>query len=194
MEFNSLTDVLAEDLADLYSAEQQLLAGLPRLAAAAHSYPLRDALEAHVEETRVHVQRLDEIFADMGIRFTPSKTSKAMQGLIAEGDDIAGSGGDPAALDAALIGAAQRIEHYEIALYGTARALAGELGLKDASSLLDQTLDEEGRADKALTKLAAGGMMSSGINRIAAERPHPAEEADEPAGQDAVLEEAQTTD
>jgi ferritin-like metal-binding protein YciE len=170
MELNSLTDVLVEELADLYSAEQQLIAGLPRLAAATHSYDLRDTLEAHLEDTRVHVDRLQEIFDEMGIRFTPTKTSRAMQGLIAEGDEIAGSDGDPVALDAALIGAAQRVEQYEIASYGTARALSNELGLAKTSSLLERTLAEEEKASKALGKLAAGGMMSSGINRIAAER------------------------
>jgi ferritin-like metal-binding protein YciE len=170
MELNSLTDVLVEELGDLFSAEQQLVAALPRLAAAAHSYELRDTIEAHVEDTRAHVERLNEIFEEMGIRFAPTKTSRAMEGLIADGDEIAESGGDPVALDAALIGAAQRVEHYEIASYGTARALAGELGLGKASALLDRTLAEEGKANKALTKLAAGGMMSSGINRLAAER------------------------
>jgi ferritin-like metal-binding protein YciE len=170
MEFNSLTDVLVEELADLYNAEQQLVEAMPRLAAAAHSYDLRDALEAHFEETRIHVDRLQSIFADMGIRFAPSKTCQAMQGLVAESDEIASSGGDAVAHDAALIGAAQRIEHYEIASYGTARALAGELGLDRTSSLLDETLGEEGNANKALTKLAAGGFLSSGINRLAAQR------------------------
>jgi ferritin-like metal-binding protein YciE len=170
MEFNSLTDVLAEELADLYSAEQQLVEAMPRLATAAHSYDLRDALEAHFAETRGHVERLQDIFADMGILFTPTKTCQAMQGLIAEGDEIASAAGDAVAHDAALIGAAQRIEHYEIASYGTARALAGELGLDRASSLLDETLGEEGNANKALTKLAAGGFLSSGINKLAAQR------------------------
>ena len=170
MEFNSLTDVLAEELADLYSAEQQLIDAMPRLAAAAHSYDLRDALEAHFDETRAHVERLQAIFNDMGIRFAPTKTSTGMQGLIEEGDQIANASGDPVAQDVALIGVAQRIEHYEIASYGTARALADELGLNKASSLLGDTIDEEGRANNALTKLAAGGMFSSGINKIAAQR------------------------
>jgi ferritin-like metal-binding protein YciE len=93
-----------------------------------------------------------------------------MQGLIEESEEIASSAGDAVAHDAALIGAAQRIEHYEIASYGTARALAGELGLDRTSSLLDDTLGEEGNANKALTKIAAGGMLSSGINRLAAQR------------------------
>lgn len=170
MEFNSLTDVLIEELGDLYNSEQQLLETLPTLAAAAHSYDLREIFEAHTAETRGHLERLELGFSEMGVRFTPRRTSKAMQGLLADSEDIASANGDPVALDAALIGAAQRIEQYEIGLYGTARALAGELGLSQTSSLLDQTLAEEGRANKALTKLATGGLLSSGINRMAAER------------------------
>jgi ferritin-like metal-binding protein YciE len=170
MEFNSLVDVLVEELGDLYSAEQQLLTAMPKLAAAAHSYDLREALESHLEETTHHVERLDQAFAEMGIRFVPTKTCQAMKGLIDEGDDIIAATGDSVALDAALIGAAQRIEHYEISAYGTARALAGELHLDTTSALLDQTLEEEGKANKTLTKLATGGLLSSGINRKAAER------------------------
>jgi ferritin-like metal-binding protein YciE len=170
MEFDSLTDVLIEELGDLHSAEKQLVDALPNMAAAAHSYELREALESHLEETRHHVERLDEAFAEMGIRFAPTKTCEAMKGLINEGDEVIGASGDSVAIDAALIGAAQRIEHYEIGAYGTARALAGELHLDRTSALLDQTLDEEGKANKALTKLASGGMLSSGINRMAAER------------------------
>jgi ferritin-like metal-binding protein YciE len=181
MEFNSLTDVLAEELADLYSAEKQLVDAMPGLAAAAHSYDLRDTLEGHLEETRVHVDRLDSIFDDMGIRFAPTKTCKAMQGLIEEGEAIASADGDAVAHDAALIGAAQRIEHCEIASYGTARALASELGLDRAESLLGVTIDEEGKANKALTKLAAGGTFSSGINRIAAQRSDATEVEEEQA-------------
>ena len=170
MEFNSLKDVLVEELGDLYSAEQQLVAAMPKLAAAAHSYEVREALESHLEETKHHVERLDQAFAELGIRFPPSKTCQAMRGLIDESDGIVAATGDSVALDAALIGAAQRIEHYEIAAYGTARALAGELHLDTTSALLDQTLDEEGKANKTLTKLASGGMLSSGINRMAADR------------------------
>ena len=107
----------------------------------------------------------------MGIRFAPTKTCEAMRGLIEEGDTVIGATGDSVAIDAALIGAAQRIEHYEIGAYGTARALAAErFHLDTTSALLDQTLEEEGKANKTLTKLATGGMLSSGINRLAAER------------------------
>ena len=170
MEFNSLTDVLIEELGDLHSAEQQLLDALPKLAAAAHSYELQEALESHLEETTHHVERLDQAFAEMGIRFAPTKTCQAMKGLIDESDDVIAATGDSVAIDAALIGAAQRIEQYEIGAYGTARALAGELHLDPTSALLDRTLDEEAKANKTLTKLATGGMLSSGINRKAAER------------------------
>jgi len=170
MELSSLSDVLVEELGDLFSAEQQLIEALPKMAAAAHSYELRNAFESHLEQTRVHVERLEQAFAELGIRFVPTKTCKAMQGLVEESDDIVNATGDSVALDAALIGAGQRVEHYEIASYGTARALAGELGFDTTSSLLDQTLDEEGKANKLLTKLAAGGFLSSGINRLAADR------------------------
>jgi len=170
MELNSLTDVLVDELGDLYSAEQQLIEALPKMASAANSYELREAFEAHLEETRTHVERLEQAFADMEIRFTPSNTSNAMHGLLQDSDDIINATGDSVAIDAALIGAAQRIEHYEIAGYGTAHALADELDLDTTSSLLNQTLDEEGKANKLFTKLAAGGRLSSGINRLAATR------------------------
>jgi len=170
MELNSLSDVLIDALGDLYSAEHQLVVALPQMAAAAHSYELREAFESHLDETRGQVERLDQVFVEMGITFPPSKTCKAMAALILEGDDIIAATGDSVAIDAALIGAAQRVEHYEIACYGTASALAGELGLDSTRSLLEQTLEEEGNANKLLTKLAAGGRLSSGINRLAATR------------------------
>jgi ferritin-like metal-binding protein YciE len=170
VELNSLSDVLVNVLADLYSAEEQLVEALPKMAAAAHSYDLRNTLESHLEETRTHVDRLQQVFTDIGLDAVPTQTSKAMKGLIQEGAEIIRAHGDAVAIDAALIGAAQAIEHYEIACYGTARALAGEYDLGTASSLLDQTLEEESKADKALTKLASGGLMSSGINRVAAMR------------------------
>lgn len=124
MELNSLSDVLVEELGDLYSAEQQLVAALPLLAAAAHSYDLRNALESQLLETRGHVERLDQAFADMGIRFAPTKTCRAMEGLIQDGDGIVKATGDSVAIDVALIGAAQQVAHHQIAGYGTARALA----------------------------------------------------------------------
>lgn len=170
MEFNSLSDVLVEEVADLYSAEQQLVEGLPRLSAAAHSYDLRDALEANLEETRVHVERLRQVAVEIGLAMPGQTTCEAMRGLVADAVVTAEATGDAVAIDAALIGAAQRIENYELAAYGTARALARELDFDAAASLLEQTIDEERKADKQLTKLAEGGRLSSGINRMAASR------------------------
>jgi ferritin-like metal-binding protein YciE len=166
MPLDSLNDVLTEQIEDLYSAEQQLVSALPKVAGAAHSDELRSAFEEHLEETRGHVTRLQDILGQLGID-SPSAHCKGMEGLIAEGEEIIRMQGDPVAKDAALIAAAQRIEHYEIAGYGTARTLAGELGLDDARDLLDQTLDEEESADTLLTKIATGGMFRSGINKAA---------------------------
>ena len=166
MQLQSLKDLFVEQLRDLYSAETQLVEALPKLASAASHDELRQAFEHHLEETRGHVDRLREVFEQLGT--TPGgETCKAMKGLIAEGDEIVKAEGDSAVKDAALIAAAQRVEHYEIAGYGTVRTLAGELDLGDARDLLDQTLDEESSADKLLTKIATGGMLKTGINERA---------------------------
>jgi ferritin-like metal-binding protein YciE len=139
------------------------------MAHAAHSAELRQAFTDHLEETRGHVERLDEAFGELSVP-RRTETCEAMRGLIAEGSEIVEATGDPAAIDAALIAAAQRVEHYEISAYGTARTLAGELGHDRAAALLDETLAEEAKADKLLTKLAAGGMLRGGINQEAAAR------------------------
>src|SRR5581483_11332485 len=154
MKLDSLEDVFVHQLNDLYSAEDQLVEALPKMAEAASNGELRKALEHHLQETKDHRDRVEEC--------------KAMKGLIEEGEEvIQTSGADSAAKDAALIAAAQRVEHYEIAAYGTARTLAGELGHDEAKDLLDQTLDEESNADKLLTKIATGGLMKAGINEKA---------------------------
>jgi ferritin-like metal-binding protein YciE len=167
MRLDTLEDVFVEQIADLYSAEQQLVQALPKMVTAAHSNDLRDALQKHLEQTQEHVSRLQEVMHHAP-KTVPQETCMAMQGLIREGEEIIGAQGDGAALDAALIAAAQRVEHYEIAGYGTAKTLADQLGYDRAEELLDQTLDEEANADKLLTKLATGGMLSSGINEEAA--------------------------
>ena len=167
MMLDSLKDVLQEQIEDLYSAERQLVVALPKVAAAVHSDELRSAVQEHLEETRGHVQRLEDVLGQLGTP-APMAHCKGMEGLIAEGQEIIDMPGDPVAKDAAIIAAAQRIEHYEIAAYGTARTLAGELGLGDARDLLEQTLDEEANADKLLTKVATGGMFRSGVNKAAA--------------------------
>jgi ferritin-like metal-binding protein YciE len=153
MGLNSLDDVLHDQVKDLLSAEKQLVAALPKVADAAHSDELKQAINEHLEETRGHVQRLEEITGLLGID-SSATTCKAMQGLVAEGEEILAKDGDPVAKDAAIIAAAQRIEHYEIAAYGTARTLAEQLGKDDAAALLQETLDEESAADQKLTTIA----------------------------------------
>jgi ferritin-like metal-binding protein YciE len=163
MQLQSINDVLMHELKDLHSAETQLVAALPKMAQAATNDELRQAFEHHLDETRDHVRRLDEVLGQLGAPAGGEKC-KGMEGLIAEGQEIVAAQGDPTVKDAALISAAQRVEHYEIAAYGTARTLADELGLNDAKDLLDQTLDEESQADKLLTKIATGSMFRSGLN------------------------------
>ena len=135
------------------------------MAQAATNDELRDAFEHHLNETHDHVRRLEEIRAQIGSSIT--EQCDGMRGLIKEGEEIVTAEGDPTVKDAALISAAQRVEHYEIAAYGTARTLADELDVDDAKDLLDQTLDEESSADKLLTKIATGGMLKTGINEQA---------------------------
>jgi ferritin-like metal-binding protein YciE len=166
MGFNSLKDVLQEQLEDLHSAETQLIDALPKMAQAAHHEPLREALEHHLEETRDHLKRVKEALGEIGVS-SPTEVCKGMQGLIAEGEEVMKMGGDSAASDAALIAAAQRVEHYEIAAYGSARQLAGDCGFDGIKDLMDQTLDEESQADKLLTKIATGGMFKAGVNQQA---------------------------
>ena len=166
MQLQSLDDVLVDQLGDLLDAEKQLVQALPKMASAASDEKLQKAFKEHLSETRDHISRLEEIFGQLG-KQPPSETCKAMQGLVAEGEKVISAQGDPAAKDAALIAAAQRVEHYEIAGYGTAKTLADQLGHGDAKDLLDQTLDEESQADTLLTKIATGGRMKSGVNEAA---------------------------
>ena len=165
MGFNSLEDVLHEQVLDLFSAEKQLVAALPKVADAATSPELKGAIKEHLEETKTHVKRLEEVQGILGV--SGATTCKGMQGLLAEGEEVIGKGGDPTAKDAAIIAGAQRIEHYEIAGYGTARTLAGELDHGDVEKLLGETLDEESAADRLLTKIATGGMLKGGVNKAA---------------------------
>jgi len=166
MQLQTLDDLFVDQLQDLYSAEQQLVQALPKMASAASNDELREAFEHHLSETQEHVQRISDIFGEIGT--TPSgETCEAMEGLIREGEQVLTAQGDPTVRDAALIAAAQRVEHYEIAAYGTARTLADDLDQDGAKDLLDQTLDEESNADKLLTKIATGGMFKAGINQQA---------------------------
>ena len=153
MAMDSLKDLYVEELKDLYNAENQLLKALPRLAKKASSPDLKAAFEEHLGQTEGQVNRLETIFKRLGEKPT-GKTCKAMKGLVEEGKEIIEEDGDESVLDAALIGAAQKVEHYEIAGYGTARTFASMLGEEDAMELLQETLDEEAATDKKLTALA----------------------------------------
>ena len=146
-------DLVVEELKDLYSAENQLVKALPKMAKAATSEELREAFETHLQETEVHVQRLEKIGKQLG-ESMKGKKCKAMEGLVEEGKEVMEEDAEPALLDLALIGAAQKVEHYEIAGYGTARTLAELAGEKDVAEQLQETLDEEGKTDKLLTEIA----------------------------------------
>jgi ferritin-like metal-binding protein YciE len=153
MKLETLRDLYVEQLQDLYSAENQLVKALPKMAKAASDPQLRGAFEEHLAQTEHHVRRLEQIFQQLGKK-PQGQTCKGMEGLIKEGDEMIKRKGDPAAIDAGLIAAAQRVEHYEIAGYGCVRAYAHQMGDQQAAQLLQQTLDEEGTTDKKLTQLA----------------------------------------
>jgi ferritin-like metal-binding protein YciE len=153
LKLNSLRDLFIEELRDLYSAETQLVSALQKMAEAAASQELASAFEHHLEETRGHVSRLESIFNQIGEK-SSGETCEAMRGLIKEGEILVKAEGDPDVRDAGLIGAAQRVEHYEMAGYGTARSLAQRLGENQTAEILQQTLNEEGEANKKLTALA----------------------------------------
>ena len=154
MKAHSLRELFIEELRDLYDAENQLTKALPKMAENASSSELRQAFEEHLEQTRNHVNRLEKIFADLGEKAKAEKC-KGMEGLIKEGSDLLKEDDiDPELKDAAIIGAAQRVEHYEIAGYGTVRTFAELLGEDEAVSLLEETLQEEKEADQKLTEIA----------------------------------------
>lgn len=150
----SLNVLLIQEIKDLYSAENQLVKALPKMAKAANDANLKKAFTTHLEETKVHVKRLEDVA--MLLDATPKgKVCKAMKGLVEEGSEATEEEGEPSLTDLSLITAAQKVEHYEISGYGSAKALASALGLKDIEMLLKTTLDEEGATDKALNVLAA---------------------------------------
>lgn len=153
MKLNTLEDLLHHELKDLYSAEKQLTKALPRMARAAENAELRKGFEWHLEQTRGHLGRLEKIAEDLGTSLG-GHTCKAMEGLVEEGQDLISEDANQDVRDAGLISAAQRVEHYEIAGYGTARALASRLGFTEVASLLQQTLEEEKETDTKLTELA----------------------------------------
>jgi ferritin-like metal-binding protein YciE len=153
MKLESLQDLLVSELKDIYSAENQILKALPKMAKAAASDDLKAAFKTHLEETKGQVERLEQIF-ELLEASPRGKKCKAMAGLIEEGSELLGEDADPYVLDAALIAAAQKVEHYEIASYGCVRTWAQELGFDEVVELLEATLDEEKATDEKLTELA----------------------------------------
>lgn len=168
----TLEDLLTDNLKDLYSAEKQLSKALPKMAKNASSQELKDAFESHLEETEGQIERLEKIAGMLDIKLS-GKKCKAMEGLIEEGKEVLDADGSEPVLDIALIVAAQKVEHYEIAGYGCARTLAEQLGHSKVASLLQQTLEEEEAADEKLTKITKGSVMDD----VKASREESAEES-----------------
>ena len=150
---DSLKKLYVDELKDLYSAENQLVKALPKMAKAASSDELRKGFEQHLEQTKGHVERLEKIFSSLN-ESPKGKKCMGMEGLIKEGSEVIGEGLEDAVMDAALIGAAQRVEHYEMAAYGTVRTYAQLLGQSKVAELLEETLEEEKAADQKLTSIA----------------------------------------
>jgi ferritin-like metal-binding protein YciE len=153
MKLQNLEELFLHECKDLLSAEKQLVKALPKMAKGASNETLRGAFEEHLEQTKGHVERLEQVFDGLG-KTARAEHCKGMEGLIEEGSELLEEDGEAMVKDAALIGAAQKVEHYEISAYGTARALAELLGHSDAVELLQQTLDEEKETDEKLTQLA----------------------------------------
>ncbi|MCF3648947.1 ferritin-like domain-containing protein [Synoicihabitans lomoniglobus] len=163
---NNLTDLLVHEIRDLYSAETQLLEALPKMEMAATDADLKTAFHDHLNETKDHVDRLAEAAQILGVEPT-GQTCEAMKGLIRESSETIDELANPTVKDAALIAAAQRVEHYEIAAYGSAACFADAVDANDVKKLLGKTLDEEKSADDKLTHIATGGLFSKGINQEA---------------------------
>jgi ferritin-like metal-binding protein YciE len=166
MAVKSVNDLLLDELRDIYHAEKQLVKALPKMAKKAKSGELRQAFEHHLEETKGQVERLDRAFQQLDARSTGQRC-EAMEGLIKEAEEMMGEIATPEVLDAAMIGAAQKVEHYEIASYGTVQALAEALGQKEIAKLLQETLDEEKAADRKLNQIALSGVNQSALQAAA---------------------------
>jgi len=158
----TLSDLFEDTLKDIYYAERKILKALPKMKRAAQSEALKAAFEKHRGETQGHVERLQQVFELMG-KVARGKTCEAIEGIISEGEDVIDAFKDTVALDAGLISAAQAVEHYEIARYGTLKRWATELGLDEAATLLDATLQEELQTDTDLTQLAETSVNSAAV-------------------------------
>ena len=166
MAVKSVNDLLLNELRDIYHAEKQLVRALPKMAKKAKSDQLRQAIEHHLEETKGQVDRLDQVFQHLDAR-SGGKRCEAMEGLIEEAKEMMEEIATPEVLDAAMIAAAQKVEHYEIASYGSVHALAEALGHQDAARLLQQTLDEEKAADQKLNQIALSGVNQAALKTAA---------------------------
>jgi ferritin-like metal-binding protein YciE len=155
MKLDTLKTLYINELRDLYNAENQLVKALPKMAKAASSEELKDAFQKHLKQTKFHVERLEEVFEEIGEK-PKGKTCKAMKGLIEEGSEILREDGEESVIDAGIIVAAQKVEHYEIASYGSVRTFAQLLGKNRSVELLQTTLDEESETNEALIQLAEG--------------------------------------
>ena len=162
MKLPTIAKLLEDQLKDLYSAENQLVKALPKLVKKASASGLKEAITAHLEETKGHVERLNTIGEGLGIKLS-GKKCKAMEGLIEEGAKVLEAEGPGPVIDSAIIAAAQRVEHYEISAYGSARTLAEQLGRVDAVELLQATLDEESAADEKLTSISEEEVLPAAI-------------------------------
>jgi ferritin-like metal-binding protein YciE len=169
MKIETMEDLFLEQVEDLYDAERRLVKALPKMAEAATSQTLRQAFESHLLETEGHVSRLETVFRTLG-QDPEAHTCDAMKGLISEGEDIISDIDQSSLRDAGLIAAANRVEHYEIAAYGSARTFAQTLGMTEAASLLEQTLQEEKKADQKLTQLAENMINDEALRSPMAQR------------------------
>jgi len=163
---SDLKSLLVEQLQDLYDAEQQITRALPKMASAANDEELKTAFQEHLEQTRGHVDRLERAFGMLD-ESAVTKSCAGIRGILKEGEEALEKDLNGSVKDALLIAGAQRVEHYEIAGYGTVAAWADELGLDDVADLLGETLDEEEEADDRLSKIAEGGLLASGVNEEA---------------------------
>ncbi len=155
MKLNTLHKLYINELCDLYNAENQLLKALPKMAKGASSQELKNAFEKHLEQTETHVERLEQVFKELDEK-PKGKICHGMKGLVEEGSEILGEEGEESVLDAGIIVAAQKVEHYEIAAYGSVRTFANLLGQNEAAELLQATLDEESETNELLNELAQG--------------------------------------
>jgi ferritin-like metal-binding protein YciE len=169
MKLESLKDLYVAELQDVYDAETQITKALPKMAKAASTPELQAAFHEHLRQTEQQISRLEQIFSGHGLP-ARGKTCKGMQGLIEEGQEMMKEKADPSVMDAALISAAQKVEHYEIASYGTLRTFANLLGLQQDVQLLQTTLDEEGNTDKKLTMLAERLVNPDAANEVGGRR------------------------